>query len=63
MDAFELVDAPEDGQSTYSWKPTFWRPYPVGKDYNEELKPWQRPEQARISFVGKSDKCIAAFYS
>jgi hypothetical protein len=36
------------------WKPTFWHPYPVDKKYVDAPKPWLRPEQLKMSFIGQS---------
>lgn len=59
--AFQLVDRRDDEDesssrskvSPYDWKPEYWHAYPVEGDYQTAPKPWERPEQVTISFVGE----------
>ena len=38
--------------SPYDWKPRYWTPLPLPADYDFNPKPWTRPAQLPMSFVG-----------
>ncbi|ORY34946.1 hypothetical protein BCR39DRAFT_515732 [Naematelia encephala] len=54
LGAFEMVDKEAFKTSTdpYEWTPPHWIPNPAPADYNININPWTRPEQAALSFVG-----------
>ena len=54
---FELLDISKDASSSedpYNWRAPHWLPNPMPSGYDIAGKPWLRPEQASMSFVGAS---------
>ncbi|WVW82475.1 hypothetical protein I302_104486 [Kwoniella bestiolae CBS 10118] len=51
---FELIDqdASQKSSSPYDWEPEHWVQYPVPESYDILARPWIRPEQLPMSFVG-----------
>jgi hypothetical protein len=54
---FELVEALQPpsqsaGSSSRVFEPQYWHPYPFEKDEDLAERPWSRPEQIQMSFVG-----------
>ena len=59
LGSFSLID--HDNQSLhesslsdspFDWKPRYWTPLPLPPDYDFNPKPWTRPTQLPMSFVG-----------
>jgi len=54
---YELVEALQcpaqpGGSSVPTYQPGYWHPYPFEKDEDLAERPWLRPEQIQMSFVG-----------
>ena len=53
LGAFEVVDDPKPSADPMTWTPEHWYPYPQPVEFEFPEKPWIRPAQLAMSFVGE----------